>query len=123
MSSTTTAIAKHYRLQQWATQIKECQNRPSTMTVSEWCEQQGISIPNYYYRLRKVRQAYLETSLSPSEERHDIVPITQELLTATTQNEKSSFLDLSIDGISIRVTDATSLSLLEQVLGVIRHVK
>ena len=33
MSSITTAVAADYRLQQWAQLVKECQNRPSDMTV------------------------------------------------------------------------------------------
>lgn len=51
MSSITTAVAADYRLQQWAQLVKECQNRPSDMTVEQWCDTKGISKSNYYYRL------------------------------------------------------------------------
>ena len=33
MSSETTAVAVQYRLQEWAAQIRECQNRPTGMSV------------------------------------------------------------------------------------------
>lgn len=52
MRTTTTVVARHYRLQQWVTQIQECQNRPSGMSISDWCKQQGITKANYYYCLR-----------------------------------------------------------------------
>ena len=60
MSSITTAVAADYRLQQWAQLVKECQNRPSDMTVEQWCDTKGISKSNYYYRFRRIRKACLE---------------------------------------------------------------
>ena len=43
MTSITTAVAVDYRLQQWTQLVKECQNRPSDMTVEQWCDTKGIS--------------------------------------------------------------------------------
>ncbi len=60
MSSETTMVAEHYRLQEWAAQIRECQNRPAGMSVVDWCTCHGITKTNYYYRLRRVRKACLE---------------------------------------------------------------
>lgn len=60
MSSETTLVAAQYRLQEWAAQIKECQDRPEGMRVTDWCASRGISKANYYYRLRRVRAACLE---------------------------------------------------------------
>ena len=51
MSSITTAVAADYRLQQWAQLVKECQNRPSDMTVEQWCDTKGIpTVPMAYRR-------------------------------------------------------------------------
>jgi len=61
MSSITTMVADQYRLQEWTEQIKFCQNRPEGMQVKDWCDQNGITKSNYYYRLRRVRQACLDT--------------------------------------------------------------
>ena len=33
MGSETTMVAEQYRLQEWATQIRECQDRPAGMSV------------------------------------------------------------------------------------------
>ena len=34
------------------------------MKVETWCSQNGITKTNYYYRLRRVREAYIETTQS-----------------------------------------------------------
>lgn len=61
MGSQTSLVAKQCRIQSWAMQIKECQNRPDDMTVDEWCLQNNITKANYYYRLKCVRQACLDS--------------------------------------------------------------
>lgn len=67
MKSQTSLVAQQVRLSEWAEQIRECQNRPQGMKVDEWCAQQGITKANYYWRLRRVREAFLETKdISPS---------------------------------------------------------
>ena len=47
MSSETSMVAASVRLQEWAAQIKECQNRPSGMSVASWCADNGITKANY----------------------------------------------------------------------------
>lgn len=44
------------------------------MKIDEWCQMHGITKANYYWRLRKVREAFLETT--------DIATIFVELPTA-----------------------------------------
>ena len=61
MSSKTSMVAADFRLQKWAAQIRECQSRPAGMSVVDWCAFHGITKANYYYRLRRVREACLET--------------------------------------------------------------
>ena len=61
MDSQTSSVAKRCRIQLCAMQIKECQNSPSDMTVDEWCIQKNITKTNYYYRLKCIRQAYLDS--------------------------------------------------------------
>ena len=52
MNTQTSLVAAQIRLQQWANQIKDCQNRPADMKVDAWCQEHGITKANYYYRLR-----------------------------------------------------------------------
>ena len=60
MASKESRVAAQVRLRQWASEIQECQNRPKDMTVEEWCLQHNITKANYYWRLKRVRQAGLE---------------------------------------------------------------
>ena len=53
-------MAQQIRIQQWAEQIRECQNRPKGMDVETWCAQNNLTKANYYYRLRRVREVCLE---------------------------------------------------------------
>ncbi len=60
MTTQTSVVAQQVRLRQWAEQIQACRNRPAGMDVGTWCSQNNISKANYYYRLRRVREACLE---------------------------------------------------------------
>lgn len=62
MKTKASLAAESVRLKQWSQQIRECQNRPAGLTMDDWCRQQGITKANYYYRLRRVRQAILNYS-------------------------------------------------------------
>jgi hypothetical protein len=120
MNSTTTMVATQYRLQEWAEQIKSCNNRPSGMKVEEWCAQNSITKANYYYRLRRVREACLEIvpeGMIPK----TIVPVPTDLIKPQTVSQEG--LDISVNGYSLHVTESTSLKLLSSVLEVIRHTE
>ena len=121
MSSTTTAVAVQYRLQEWAAQIRECQNRPAGMSVIDWCASHGITKANYYYRLRRVREACLE-SLAPEAPMQQIVPVNTCFLRQETQSGSGiqQGLSVSVNGFSIHVTESTPMPLLAAVLGVVR---
>lgn len=122
MSSETTMVAKQCRLQEWAAQIRDCQSRPAGTSVVSWCACHGITEANYYYRLRRVRKACLENIPEEIPSRQ-IVPVDPGLLQAAEGNDSfpQSGLDLSIKGISIHVTESTSMSLLAEVLKVAQH--
>ena len=60
MTTQTSMVAQQTRLRQWAEQIRDCRNRPDGMDIKTWCAQNNITKANYYYRLRKVREACLE---------------------------------------------------------------
>ena len=60
MATQTRLIAQQTRIQEWAEQIRDCQSRPKGMDVETWCAQNNLTKANYYYRLRRVREVYLE---------------------------------------------------------------
>jgi len=122
MSSTTSMIATRYRLQEWAEQVRACQNRPDGMKVIDWCAQNNITKADYYYRLRKVREACLE-SMPKDMVSTSIVPVPAEVMNPKSAPSTSTGLDLSVNGFSIHVTEATSLDLLSTILQVISHAQ
>ena len=123
MNTQTSLVAEQIRLQQWADQIRDCQNRPSDMKVDVWCQEHGITKANYYYRLRRVREACLELC--------DPVPSFVEL---TTQPEstpaKASPAHSSVaamlhteSGISIDIYNDASLEFLRNLIGAASHAE
>lgn len=122
MNSTTSLIAKQYRLSQWAEQIRDCQNRPDGMLVSEWCSLRGITKANYYYRLKQVRKACLET-VSEEKFTQSIVPVPQEIMAPAAETPLVPGLDISVNGFCIHVTENTSPELLARVLRVAAHAQ
>ena len=124
MSSETTMVAEQCRLQEWAAQIRDCQSRPAGMTVVSWCACHGITKANYYYRLRRVRKACLET-IQTKMPAQQVVPVRPGLLQHQEQEDGNPQpgLDISIKGFSIHVTGATSMPLLAEVLRVVQHAE
>ena len=122
MSSETTMMAEQYRLREWADQIRDCQSRPSGMSVVSWCACHGITKANYYYRLRRVREACLET-MQGEKTAQQIVPVQPGLLQQQEQKDGNAQpgLDISIKGDSIHVTESTPMPLLAAVLEVMRN--
>lgn len=123
MNSETTMVAAHYRLKEWAAQIKDCQNRPAGMSVADWCTCNGITKANYYYRLRRVREACLENF--PKETlAQQIVMVEPALLRHEKNNgDPETGLSISQKGFSVHVTESTSMPLLAAVLEVIRNAE
>lgn len=122
MNSTTSMVATQYRLQEWAAQITACQSRPVGMKIDDWCAQNDITRANYYYRLRKVREVCLESipgEMLPT----SIVPVPSEIMNPIPSPIIQTGLDISANGFSIHVTEATSLDLLATILQVIAHAK
>lgn len=125
MKSTTSLVARQCRLQEWAMQIRECQSRPSDMKVREWCELNGITKDSYYYRLKKGREACLET-VDNHDNNQEIVDISEKLLNPSLQDEHLSGdagLDICFSGCSVHVSPQTSISLLSDVVRVISHAQ
>ena len=123
MSSETSMVAEGFRLQEWAAQIRECQNRPAGMSVVSWCADHGITKANYYYRLRQVRKACLE-HIQKEIPAQQIVPVEPGLLQQEHKNGiGQSGLNISAKGFSVHVTESTPMTLLAAVLEVIHDVE
>lgn len=121
MNTQTSLVAEQIRLQQWADQIRDCQNRPSDMKVDAWCREHGITKANYYYRLRRVREACLELCDSspsfveltaPAESIPAKVSQTHSLVAAALHTES---------GITIDIYNDASTEFLRNLIGAASH--
>lgn len=61
-------MKREVKLKQWAEMVQL--RNESGLAVSEWCDQHGVNVKTYYYRLKQIRQA-----LCDEVEQHDIVAI------------------------------------------------
>lgn len=123
MSSETSIVAAGFRLQEWAAQIRECQSRPAGMSVASWCADNGITKANYYYRLRRVREACLE-HIQEKVPAQQIVPVEPGLLKQEHKDDtRQPGLNISAKGFSVHVTASTPMALLAAVLEVIRDAE
>ena len=124
MKSQTSLVAQQTRLNQWAEQIRECNNRPQGMTVDDWCFQNGIKRTNYYWRLRKVREALLTAAETTTNatfvelKEPEVVPV------PVKPKEDSTPKIVAIvrtNQCSIEITDQASSTFLNHLIGAMNH--
>lgn len=125
MKSQTSLVAQQTRLNQWAQQIRECNNRPSGMTVDEWCSANGLTKANYYWRLRKVREALLTVTESAPTfvELKEPEPELEHAVSIVPKDENSSKVAAVIkkNSYSIEITNQASASFLQNLLEAMNH--
>lgn len=105
------------RIRAWEKMYEEYQS--IGMKVKDWCNEQGLSIKTFYYRLKVLRQNVLNT-----QEQHDIVPIAssynQSLETAKTETGAEGKIHISGNGITVELPVNISTELLTAVLKGVR---
>ncbi len=85
MVSETSLAAQQCRLREWAEQIRDCQNRAEGISIIEWCSRNGITKANYYYRLRRVREACLNQFPEEAAKRQ-VIPVPSGFLSLQENN-------------------------------------
>lgn len=121
MKSQTSLIAQQTRLSEWAEQIKECQNRPQGMKIDEWCQMHGITKANYYWRLRRVREAFLESTDTAPTFVELPAPIPAE--PPTSAEPKIVAILKGKNHLTLEITDQVSTTFLNTLLGVMDHAQ
>lgn len=119
----TRSVKRNYCIQQWKSIIQDRNN--SGMTVDAYCEQNGLSRNSYFYWLRIIREEALNQTTSSGfvelSLRADAGSETSMVTTIPIEKPVTSQLTLSINGITIQVTENTSSGLLAKTIGVIKN--
>ena len=109
----TKLAAAQVRLQQWAAIVRE--RKESGLKVDDYCEAHNISRNAYYYWLRKLREAALESQSSRFVE----LPVPA----AEQAEEKPSLLTISLRDAVIHVDETVSRELLAMTVEVLRNAE
>ena len=96
-------VRNDVRVRKWAEMIR-CRSE-SGLSVSDWCEQNGIKVKTYYYRLKRVRE-----TLFSEIEQHDIVPVQ-----SISKHREDPHIRLSVE-----IPDDFNADTLKRLLGVIQ---
>lgn len=122
MKSQTSLVAKQFRLQTWAAQVQDCQNRPEGMLVEDWCRQNNITKANYYYRLKCVRQACLDSIQAEEASFVELKPPVEPVETRNAPSNVSAVLH-SAHGIRIDLYDNASSDFIHKILGALTYAE
>lgn len=123
MNTQTSLVAEQIRLQQWADQIRDCQNRPSDMKIDAWCREHGITKANYYYRLRRVRKACLELC-DPSPSFVELTAPAESIPAKVSHTHSSVAAVLHAEsGITIDIYNDASADFLRNLIGAANHAE
>lgn len=114
----TNLVAKQYQLNEWAQMVKS--QKDSGLSVGDWCAGNNVTRAAFYYRLRKVREACIESlETIPS----SIVPISKIIEEVDHISKNEEPLSIIYKDLELRIIDGTPLTLLESVLKVLRHAQ
>ncbi|MDD6481626.1 MAG: hypothetical protein PUF65_05095 [Lachnospiraceae bacterium] len=119
----TRSAKRSYCIQQWKSIIQDRNN--SGLTVDAYCEKNGLSRHSYFYWLRIIREealnqttssGFVELSLQ-TDNRTELSTVTE----IPAEEAETSQLKLSVNGVTILVTENTSSALLAKTIGVIKN--
>lgn len=79
-------ISDEVRLKEWMQRIKTC--RESGLLVAQWCRENNVVEPTYYYWLKKIRKLTID-SIGDGPDIVDITPV----VTHTVKNESCASND------------------------------
>lgn len=129
--SRSTLVTQKVQLQEWFHMMQESKGRPQQIPLDEWCkENYGISAAGYYYRVRKVKEAYLD-QVSEEQLQNHLAMVPKDLLQQeddikeerSLHQNTSSFLDIFQNDLRIRIYEDTDEQFLLKVLRSLDHAQ
>ena len=121
MKSHTSLVAQQTRLSEWTELVRDCQNRPQGMKIDEQCQLHDITKASYYWRLRKVREAYLATT--DNTQAFVEVPSSAIHSGHMTSEHKIAAIFRNGNNFTLEITDQASTSFLNILLGVMMNAQ
>ena len=121
MKSHTSLVAQQTRLSEWADMVRNCQNRPQGMKIDEWCQLHDITKASYYWRLRKVREAYLKTA----DHTQTFVEVPSSAIQPVNMAAEYKIIALirGRNNLTLEITEQASDSFLKTLLGVLGNAQ
>ena len=109
------------RLSEWADMVRDCQNRPQGMKIDEWCQLHDITKASYYWRLRKVREAYLKTA----DHTQTFVEVPSSAIQPVNMAAEYKIIALirGRNNLTLEITEQASDSFLKTLLGVLGNAQ
>ena len=111
---TTRAATKQVRMQHWVSVFRD--RTESGLTVNEYCEQHSITKDSYYYWLREVRKAAIQSA----------GPVFAELKPPASIDREIRFqpeMEIQIKEACIRINRDTPESLLARTIRLMKYVE
>ncbi len=128
--SKSATLTKDIRFQQWVAQVQAFQSRPSGMSMTAWCKEQGIAVSTFVTRMQKVQDRYLEQanpSLPLSVSSTEMIPVTAptfvELPVMTKAKTTSSVAVITCGKAKIEISEDISETLLIKLIGAVCHAQ
>ena len=88
-----TTVKNQVKFAGWISMVEECQS--SGLSIRTWCKENNVCYKTYLYRLRRLRQMFLQ------ERSKEITPEITPLSIVQTPTVESKDITLQLDGISI----------------------
>ena len=116
-------MARQYKLNKWTEIIREC--RSSGLTIANWCKVNSVTPSNYYYWLKRVRQAACDSLPSIDQKVCNIIPIALEnpITANVIEQDYSTSLRIVVSDFTLEFSNNASASLIENTLKVINNVR
>ena len=107
-----TTVKNQVKFAGWISMVEGCQN--SGLSIRTWCKENNVCYKTYLYRLRRLRQMFLQ------EHSKEITPEITPLSIVQTPTVESKDITLQLDGISIVIPKGTDE---DSITTVLRAVK
>lgn len=114
-----TKVRKYMKREQWKTLIKEC--RSSGMTVTAWCNLNGICEQTYYRNLKKLREELCENLPVPCQAPEKPVPFKKLEVMSPLPDTKAAVI-IRLPNATLEVNEGASQQTVQAVLLALQSV-